>query len=451
MSTHDSALGAATLKRLRQRHGWSLRDTARALIDASAHLGQPLDASLDGVQRSVARWESRTAPVLPSGRYQILLAHSYARDADGHMALGPGSDFAELLDALAHLGEGERQLQEVRILFARTATETGSGLLALLGPTAQNALASALADPTRVDEGLIAALRIAITDVNDQVGSVPFVRLQLCLAPVVESCRRLLDGTAPVPAAFLPDLRAVAAHAYTLAGRFAFETHDDQASRSLYTEATTAAGATGAAWRRAMVHLSHALVTLYSASGLDGARTLVDAAVRDARSGESGTVRARAHAVQAEVAARTGAGNHARAALALAWYDMDNNRDGDPAAATVSFSPAHLRGFEGVTSLYVGDPSEAHACFVRSATSLSGPRERVQRAIVTTDQAAACIRLDDPQAAAVLLHDCVDATASAGGRVASMRLRQARRDLKPWRREDFVTELDDHMLDTLGL
>ena len=67
-----------------------------------------------------------------------------------------------------------------------------------------------------------------------------------------------------------------------------------------------------------------------------------------------------------------------------------------------------------------------------------------------TDQAAARIRLEDPQAAAALLHKCVDAAASTGGRVPTIRLRRARRDLRPWRREDFVADLDDHMLDTLG-
>ncbi|MEU1147439.1 hypothetical protein ACFYO9_10385 [Streptomyces sp. NPDC005863] len=308
MSTHDSAVGAATLKRLRQRRGWSLRDTAQALIDTATQLGQPLDSSLASVQRSVARWESAMAPTLPSERYQLLLARRYAQDAAGQTSLGPGSDFAELLDALAHLGENEQRLDELRTLLVRTATDAGGGLLALLGPTTEVALSAALADPSRADEELLSAMRVAINDVNLRVGSIPFVRLQLLLAPVVESCRRLLDETAAVPDVFVPDLQTVAAQAYTLAGRFAFETRDDQASQSLYAAATTAAGAIGAPWRRAMVHMSHALVTLYSTPGLDPAKALVDAAVRDARAGESVTVRARAHALQAEIAARAGAG-----------------------------------------------------------------------------------------------------------------------------------------------
>ncbi|MFI6285867.1 hypothetical protein ACIBCM_14100 [Streptomyces sp. NPDC051018] len=443
MSAHDKLAGAATLKRLRRARGWSLADTARAIIGTAAALGQPLDSSVASVQRSVARWESN-APTLPSERYQLLLAHLYARRPDGQTSLGAASDFCRLLDALAHLGESERRLAELRTLLLRTATDSGGGLLALLGPSTQLGLAAALTDPARLDEGLLDAMRTAVRDVNNQVGSLPFVRVQLLLAPIVDSCRRLL--TAAVPEPLLPALQTVAAQAYTLAGRAAFETRDDQASRALYAEATTAAGSTGAPWRRAVVHMSHALVTLYSTPGTDAAQRLVDAAVRDARVGESARVRARAHALQAEIAARAGAERHAQAALALAWYDMDG--DCDPAQE--SFTPAHLRGFEGVTALYVGNPSAAHDYFAQSAAALQGPRERVQRAIVLTDQALARIRLDEPQAAAELLHGCIDAASATGGRVASARLRRARAGLRPWRREGWFADLDDHLIDALG-
>ncbi|MFF4121802.1 hypothetical protein ACFY0P_51735 [Streptomyces sp. NPDC001714] len=446
MSAHDKLVGAATLKRLRLARGWSLARLARAIIAKAAELGQPLDASLASVQRTVARWETGRGPILPGDRYQLLLAHLYARSADGQTSLGAGSDFAELLDALALLGESERRLGELRTLLVKTATDGGGGLLALLGPSTQLALSTALADPSRLDEGLLAAMSLAVRDVNGQIGSVPFVRVQLLLAPIVESCRRLLGAAVPEP--LLPGLQAVAAQAYTLAGRAAFETRDDEASRALYAEATAAAGGIGSPWCRAVVHMSNALVTLYSTPGIEAAQRLVDAAVRDARAGESVTVRARAHALQAEIAARAGAERHARAALALAWYDMDSDRDGDPAPTL--FSHAHLRGFEGVTSLYVGDPAEAHDYFARSAEALQAPRERVQRAIVATDQAVARIRLDAPESAAELLHGCIDAASATGGRVASIRLRRARSDLRPWRREDWFAALDDHLIDSFG-
>ncbi|MEU6261422.1 hypothetical protein [Streptomyces sp. NPDC047043] len=446
MSAHERRIGAATLKRLRLARGLSLAGAARALIDTAARLGQPLDAGAVSVQRSVARWESATVPVLPGERYQLLLAHLYARDADGHTCLGRGSDFAELLDALARLGESEQRLAELRTLLLRTSTDAGGGLLALLGPATQRALSEALAHPARLDRELLQTMQSAVTDVNTQVGSVPFVRLQLLLAPLVESCRRLIG--APLPETLRADLEAIAAQAYTLAGRAAFETRDDAASQALYAEATAAASRSGSPWRRAVVHMSHALVTLYSTPGLEAANALTEAAVRDAHTGESVTVRARAHALQAELAARAGQGKHANAALGLAWYDIDRDRDGDPAAS--SFSPAHLRGFEGVTALYTGDPAQAHDYFARSAQALTTPREQVQRAIVATDQALARIRLSEPHAAAELLHGCIDAATTTGGRVTAIRLRRARTDLTPWRTESWFTDLDDHLINSLG-
>ncbi|MFD0480735.1 hypothetical protein ACFQ0B_80885 [Nonomuraea thailandensis] len=292
MNARDKLVGAASMKRLRLARGWSLADTARAISDTAARLGQPFDASVASVQRTVARWETSTNPILPSERYQLLLAHLYARNTEGRPLLGTGSDFAEFLDALRHLGESEQRLSELHTLLVRTTTDAGAGLLALLGPPTQQLLAAALADPSRVDEELLVALREAVSTVNGQVGSIPFVRLHLMLAPIVESCRRLT--TAAIPPAHVADLRWIAAQAFMLAGRFAFETRDDEASRALYLAATDAAGRVGAPWHRAVVRMSHALVTLYSAPGLDAAKALVDAAVRDARAGDSVTVRARA-------------------------------------------------------------------------------------------------------------------------------------------------------------
>lgn len=397
-----------------------------------------------GLQRSVSRWES-TKPTLPDARHQLLLAHLYGRTPAGSIALGAGSDFAELLDALTHLGEGAGQVAELRSMLVRTATDQGGGMLALLSTGAQAGLAAAIADPSRVDDDLVAGLSTVVSDVNAQVGSLPFVRLQLLLAPTLEACRQLAVG--PVPEPLLPRLRGVSVAAHTLAGRLAFETRDDAASRGLYATATREAGLLDP-WRRATVHMSHALTTLYSTQGLDGARTLVDDAVRDARTGGSVVVRARAHALQAEIAARAGEERQAQAALGLAWYDLERDHQGDPSAS--SFSPGHLRGFEGVCELYVGDAALAHDRFAAAAGALSAPREQVQRAIAATDQALARIRLDDPRSAAELLHECVLAAASTGGRVPAIRLRRARRELRPWRREDWVADLDDHLMDVLG-
>lgn len=441
MNARDTAVGARTLKRLRRSRGWSLAGLARALTGTATRLGIPLAAPTTGVQRSVARWESSAAPVRPGHHYQLLLAHLYARGPDGTPQLGPGSDFAELLTALAHHGESDRQLAELRTVVTRTVTTGNGSLLALLGPHTQATISGALADPGRTDAGLLDTLHAAVDTANQHVGSLPFVRLQLLLSPVVETCRLLL--TRDVPAPLLPGLHTVAAQTFTLAGRIAFETHDDAASRALYAAATEAADRLPA-WRRAVVRMSHALVTLYSAPGTDAARVLVEAAIRDARAGDSPAVRGRAHALHAEIAARSGHRYQALTALSLARYDIDDGPTDDPSNA--GFSSAHLRGFEGLCTLHTGDAATAETHFAGAAAALTRPRDRLQRAIITTDQALARIRSGDPVAGTALLHTCADDISATGGRVPALRLRRARHALHPWHGERFVAELDDHLL-----
>ena len=336
-------------------------------------------------------------------------------------------------------------MAELRTMVVRTATDQGGGMLTLLSPHVRTCLAVALTNPARADEDLVAGLLRVVTDVNARVGAVPFVRLQLMLAPALEACRQLTAS--PVPTRLFDRLREVSVAAHTLAGRLAFETRDDVASQGLYATATREAGLLPGRWRRATVHMSRALVTLYSAQGLATAQELAEAAVRDAGRGESVVVRARAHALRAEIAARVGETRQARSSLALAWFDIGRAPADDPSSS--SFTAGHLRGFEGLCELYVGDPQLAHDRFTASVSALVAPRQQVQRAIVTADQALARIRLGEARSATDLLHECVSAAVATGGRVPTIRLAQARQALRPWRGEQWVADFDDHLMDVL--
>ncbi|WP_328459483.1 hypothetical protein [Streptomyces sp. NBC_00448] len=445
MQDESGAAGAATMKALRRRRGRSLAGAARALAALADDLRLPALPAVASVQRSVARWES-VRPPRPDDRYQLLLAHLYARTPTGGIAVGPGSDFEEYLTALQLLGESEHRTAELRTVVLRTATDHGGGMLALLAPGLQVGLAAALADPARTTDETVAGLAATVADVNRQISSLPMARLQLLLAPAVDAVRQLLNGRVPEP--LQEPLRIAAVSAYTLAGRLAFETRDDTASGNLYVAATREARRLSTPWRQAGVHMSHALTTMYATQDLDSARALADSAVEAAHRGESVLVRSRAMALRAEMSARAGQPRQVDTALRLAWYDMDADHTGDP--ASTSFSRAHLRGFEGVCELYAGDPASAHAQFERAADALTAPRDQVQRAIVSTDQALARIRMGAPQDASELLHDSVSAVANTGGRVPAIRIREARRALRRWRREDWVSDLDDHLLDVLG-
>jgi hypothetical protein len=162
---------------------------------------------------------------------------------------------------------------------------------------------------------LIDHLVASVSEVDRQISSVPFVRLQLLLAPVVELCLRLQD-TEQLRAR----LGALRCDAYLLAGRIAFEIRDDAAALRWYTRVIATPGDPT---RRAAVRTSYAMMVLHSA-GDGAARSIVDTAVADARLGSEFRVRARAYALQAEVAARSGRYRDAVAALRLAWLDLES-------------------------------------------------------------------------------------------------------------------------------
>jgi hypothetical protein len=395
-------------------------------------------ARLSTIQRTIARWENEAAR--PGERYQLLLAHVYA-DQGGTTALGPGSDFDQLMTVFAMYGIEAPRISELRDLVADALTSGTSGLLAFLSPNLTASLMPALADPRRTDDELLAQLGTAVADLNGRIGAVPFVRLQLGLVPITESCRTLLAG--PVPDDLREQLLSISSTACTLAARLAFETYDDPSSNGFYSEALAAASPLPDPSRRAMVRTSQTMVTLYSTGDLGKAQSIAAEAVRDAQQGRSVLVRARAYALQAEMSARAGEIRRAFSALHIASHQVDRADTEDPAPG--SFDAGRLHGFEGLCHLYAGDPAKAESQFADSASALRQPRDAVQRGIVLTDRAMARIRLDAPTAAAELLHECVDLTASTRGRVAAQRIREARLALSPWRNERFVAELDDHM------
>jgi hypothetical protein len=131
--------------------GWSWLDQARALRDAARRLHMPTvaQARLSTIQRTIARWENEA--VRPGERYQLLLAHVHA-DQGGTTALGPGSDFDQLMTVFAMYSIEAPRISELRDLVTDALTSGTSGLLAFLSPNLMASLMPALADPRRADD-----------------------------------------------------------------------------------------------------------------------------------------------------------------------------------------------------------------------------------------------------------------------------------------------------------
>lgn len=430
---------AQTMRALRQRRGFSWQDEARALRDTARRLHMPAvaNAGLSTIQRTIARWESGAAR--PSERYRLLLAHVFA-ERDGAATFGPGSDFDQLMTVFVGYGVGTERIRELRNLVAVGCTPVAGGLLAYLSPPLTGTLTAALGDPRGVDAELVGGLAAAVADLGGGVGTVPFVRIQLGLAPIAEACRRLLAG--PVPREFRQDLLKVAVTAFTLAARLAFETCDDASAAGYYGEALSAAGGLVDPCHRAIALTSKAMVTLYSTGDVRRARHTADMAGNEARRSGNMAVRARACALRAELAARAADSRRAFAALHLAWQALDRAAS-DPGPGGID--AGRLRGFDGLCHLYAGDPARAESQFGDAVATLHRSRDAVQRDIVLADQAMARIRLGASDAAAELLHECLRRATGTRGRVAAQRIRDTRRALGGRRGEHFVTELDDHI------
>ncbi|GAB3474589.1 hypothetical protein [Amycolatopsis cihanbeyliensis] len=441
MST-DRDTGARLLRQLREGRGWSWADLARALRDTARQLAVTslTHRQVTSIQRTVARWESGTERTSPGDRYQVLLAHLYARTPSGDLALGPGSDLGTLLDALRHFGTPPHRIQALLDLVTQNARSDSS---TLLSPATHSGITAIQRDLSPLDHDLLGQLQRSVTAITRQVGSTPFVRLQLQLAPIVESCRRLLQRDHPGQH---DELVRLTTHTYALAARLAFETRDDQLATALYTDATAVAGQLKDRNHRATVRTSHTMVTLHATNDLDTARTIAHAATIDAHQGSSYAVRARAHAVHAEICARADQTREAGAALDRAWRTVEQLTADDPHSG---FNADRLHGFDGLCALHAGDANRAHDSLAHSLNALKTSRDAVQRGIVSTDLALARLRLGDPAACADLLHKAIDITATTGGRVPAQRIRLARQHLRPWRTEHFLTELDDHIHDTL--
>jgi hypothetical protein len=172
--------------------------------------------------------------------------------------------------------------------------------------------------------------------------------------------------------------------------------------------------------------------------------SIARSATHGAHHGHSYAIRARTQAVHAEICARAGQISEAGRALEQAWKTVEQLSIDDPFAG---FDADRLSGFDGLCALHTGDPNHAQDSLSRSVATLRTSANVVQFGIVRADLALA--RLGDPVACTDILHQTVDVAAVTGGRVAAQRLRRARRDLRPWRTEDFVAELDDHIHEAL--
>jgi hypothetical protein len=429
----DRREGKRVLRRLREARGWSWTDEAAAIRETARLLGMERLAatSTASVRRAIARWESEApSSTAPDDRYQYVLAHVFA-ERDGRFDVGPASEFRRLMSALRAHGASVGRLAELEGIIVARAERSRDNPFLRLGQAAK------LFDIKQLPE-----VEESYWALHSRVGKVPFVRSQIALAPFVELCR-LLDSDASTA----PPIEAhvLAAHCFALAGRLAFELHDDEGMRGYYADALAHARKVPDAWLAASIYTSLAMVTMHRAGDVDEAEQLALGAVHAAQAGSSVSVRARALAVQAEVAARRQLARPAAATLHVAQTHLAAVSPDDPGGN--SFDAARFAGFTGLCHLLAGRSREAVDDLESALVGVPAVSAAVQRSIILADLALGYARAPQPQpeASVTWLHECAELIGQTRGRVAMGRIRQVRQVLRPWDGERFLAELDEHM------
>jgi hypothetical protein len=381
--------GKRQLRHLREQRGWSWTDEARAIRDTARRLGMSrlAQADIGSIKRNIARWESEAAKAtVPDERYQWLLAHLFV-ERDGQFNVGPGSDLMRLLSAFALMGVPAARITEVQVAVISWVERSDSTSSVRFGPLA-------------LDEATVAETMLSFVAVSGTVGKVPFVRSQLAVAPFLAALRDI-DQTTKASSS----VRILAARAFALAGRLAFELHDDQQARKHYATALAHARCLPDAWLAASLCTSITMVTMHRGDELAAAEKMANRAVRAALAGSSIAVRARAFAVSAEVAARRALVRPADTALAIAHNYSGQVPVDDPAGN--GFDAAKLSGFVGLYHLLAGRGREAVEHLRDAARGVTEASDAVQRSIILADLAEGYVaqKCPEPEASVTVLHE----------------------------------------------
>jgi len=401
-------------------------------------------ADIASIERAIARWESGDYPYKLSAQYQLLLAHAYATSSSGQASVGAGSDLDRLLSAFAAMGVPPEAREFLRVAASSTETAGGQALLAFVTPALRARARDLIETPSQLDAAAIRELGHTLISIQQAEGFLPFARLQTALIPLVELIKQLL--TSDVPTSIRIELYTVAAKAFAFAGRVAFELYDYDSANAFYDLALAAADELPEAGAMAAILTSRGMITLHATADVDSAAGMARQAVDHAMRTGNLPLRARALAVKSEMSIREDDVSSGLRTLDLARHHLDKQPD---EADQNGFNHARLHGFEALAEIKLGRFDAAVRDLTDAVEALPGARNAVQRSILLADLACAHVRSGQPEAGCQALSQSVSLAAETRGRVATQRIHRVRRELEPWRAERFVTELDDHLLDSL--
>ncbi|MGV9319466.1 transcriptional regulator [Streptomyces sp. NPDC003660] len=288
----------------------------------------------------------------------------------------------------------------------------------------------------------MAELRTAMDRLTDQYDHVPSAAL---LADAGQQLHKitLLADEAPAGRAQRA-LRALQADAAALMGQLiwdASQRRDHESARAFYIQSLEVARHLRDPTAEGHALLRTCYLALYGATDYhQGLHLALQAAQVTRGTSQALTGLALLHA--AEAYAFLGDDNSCERALLRAEKRLEASNSTD--AAHELFTPTHFGRLAGSCYLSLGKYDQAQRFLQDTAARMQGRRK--SRAIVLGNLALASIRGNDLDAGLAVLNDAIDELQGTRGGGGMNIIFRAARELRPWRNENAVQEVQDRLL-----
>lgn len=430
------------LQGLREGRGWTVPMFVAELEAQARAIGRRLTINRESLVRMVYDWEAGAHR--PRDYYTLFILIYATQEELSARTIERGSELDRLMAALKAMGVS---VDRRKFLLNAAALAAGAAGMPAVAANldGQERLSWMLKHPRSVDLPTVAFLRQQALDLLKQNEATPAVSLLSTVARQLEHVTVLREH-API-GRVRQELFAVEAQSATLLGRLLWDVsgHRDHATAARYfDQAVDLASNVKDGWVEASPRMFQRFIPVYGADK-DPRKGLVlaERAVARAADGSSRVVAGWSSALAAEAYADLGEERSARLALDRASAHLTRVAADDPLYGV--FGREQLGGFIGVCHLRLHYPKGAQAALQQTAQNFRVGKEK-HKSVILGDLATAFIGQGEPEQAAVLLHeaiDLVDLTRDAGG---MKRVFSAGRQLRPWRNEPFVQEVQDRLL-----
>ena len=428
------------LQALRESCGWSVPMLAVELEAQARAIGRAL-TNRESLIRRIYDWE---AGGHRPRDYYILFILVYASDEElAARTIAAGSQLDRLMGALKMMGV---PVNRRKFLLNSAALAAGvAGVPAVATDLeGQQRLAWMLKHPRSVDLPTVAYLGQQAVSLLKQNEAMPSTSLLPAAIQQLEQVT-LLREHAPA-GAIQHGIAAVEAQSATLMGRLVWDVsgqRDHAAAGRYYEQAIHAAAGAKEGWAEAFPRLFQGFLTIYGHKNTKAGLDLATRAAMRAGDGSSHVIGGWAWALTGVANARLGHERPARVALERAAVHMAKVQPDDPIFGV--FTTEELGSFRGACHLYLADPKRAQVVLGQTAQSLGAGWEK-NKAVVLGDLAKAFIYQGDPEQAAAVLHQSIDLVERTRSAAGLRRVFKAGWQLRPWRHEPFVQDVQDRLL-----